>query len=311
LQRVLTTATLVGLLVATAAAFAITERLKLVKSPIYGTLISPVFSPKCGCARFSTATVSLKFRHRDHVTVTILSSKRVVRTLAFELPVPRGRTVFRWDGKTDFDTRARDGVYHVQVHLVDDHRTILLPNTISLDTTPPQVVAARPNRTQISPDGDRIGDTVTIHYVLNKPVRHVFVYLHGRRIIRGRSHQPRGGVVWTGMLDGRVLKPGLVTLSVGAVDLAGNVTPAADRARVTIEIRYIRLASRHITGVAPGAVFDIGVSTDAKLYRWRLGARHGVKAGPLLRLRAPARPGTYRLVVTERGHSDAATVVVR
>ena len=40
LQRLLTTATLVGLLVATAAAFAITERLKLTKSPIYGTRVS-------------------------------------------------------------------------------------------------------------------------------------------------------------------------------------------------------------------------------------------------------------------------------
>ena len=311
MQRVLTTATLVGLLVATAAAFAITERLKLVKSPIYGTLISsPAFSPTCRCD-LSTVSVSLKFRHRDDVTISVLAGRRVVRTLALGLPVPPGRSVFRWDGKTDFGTRARDGVYRVQVHLAAQHRTILLPNTIVLDTSPPKVLSATPNRTQISPDGDRIGDTVTIHYVLNKPVRHVLVYLHGRRIIRGRSHQARGGVVWTGLLDGRVLKPGAVTLAVGAVDLAGNVTPASGRARVAVEIRYIRLASRHITGGAPGAVFDIGVSTDAKLYRWRLGARHGVKAGPLLRLRAPVRPGTYRLVVSERGHSDAAAVVVR
>jgi hypothetical protein len=295
--------------VATAAAFAITERLKLVKSPIYGTVISPVFSPTCGCSRFSTAMVSLKFRHRDHATVTILSGRRVVRTLAFGLPVPRGRNVFRWDGKTDFATRARDGVYRVQVHLSDEHRTILLPTKVTLDTTPPQILAAPPNRTQISPDGDRRGDTVTLHYVLNKPA-HVLVYLRGHGIIRSRSRLVRGGVVWTGMLDGRVLKPGVVTLTIGAVDLGGNVTPVADRARVQIEIRYIKLANRHITGVAPGAIFDIGVSTDAKLYRWRLGTRHGVKAGPVLRLRAPGKPGNYRLTVTERGHHDTATVVV-
>jgi len=42
LQRVLTTVTLLGLLVATAAAFAITEHLKLIKSPVYGTLVSKV-----------------------------------------------------------------------------------------------------------------------------------------------------------------------------------------------------------------------------------------------------------------------------
>ena len=39
MQRLLTTVTLVGLLVATAAAFAITERLKLTKSAVYGTII--------------------------------------------------------------------------------------------------------------------------------------------------------------------------------------------------------------------------------------------------------------------------------
>src|SRR5206468_6161428 len=62
------------LLVATAAAFALTERLKLVKSPIYGTVISPVFSPTCRC-ELSTATVSLKFRRRDSVTVTVMRSE--------------------------------------------------------------------------------------------------------------------------------------------------------------------------------------------------------------------------------------------
>ena len=69
MQRLLTTAILVGLLVATAAAFAITERLKLAKSPIYGTQISKTgFSPTCGCAR-GQANISIKLRRADNVTV--------------------------------------------------------------------------------------------------------------------------------------------------------------------------------------------------------------------------------------------------
>jgi len=310
LQRVLTTATLVGLLVATAAAFAITERLKLVKSPIYGTVVTPVFSPSCGCAKAS-ATIRLKFRHRDAVTVTVLDHRRdLVRTLAFGRLVPRGQTVFRWDGKTDLGVRAPDGAYEVQVHLENQHRTILLPNVISLDTKPPAIVDARASRPDISPDGDHRGDTVTIEYTLSKP-GFVLVTYRGRRIIRGRSHKLRGGVVWTGRVDGKVLKPGLVTLSVGAVDLAGNKTPVADRWPVTVRIRYILLANRHITGVRAGRRFDIGVSTDAKRYRWRLGARAGIASGPVLRLRAPAGAGSYRLVVFAHGHSDSATVIVR
>jgi len=295
--------------VATAAAFAITERLKLVKSPIYGTLISPVFSPACGCVD-RRATISLKFRHSGRVTLSVLDGELdAVRTLTFGRHVPRGRSVFYWDGRTDIGTHARDGDYRVQVHLEDQHRTILLPNRLLLDTKPPDVLDARPNRMQLSPDGDRLGDTVTIRYVFDKPA-HVLVYFRGRRIIRGRSHQLRGGVVWTGLINGRVLKPGVVTLTVGAVDLAGNRTPVEQRARVAIEIRYITLANHNFT-VKAGRLFEIGVSTDARKYRWRFGTRSGVASGPVLRLRAPRVAGTYRLALFLHGHSDAATVVVK
>jgi hypothetical protein len=310
LQRALTTATLVGLLVATAAAFAITERLKLVKSPITGTHISSVFSPTCGCAR-GKANISVKFRHRDVVTVSVLDSKlRPLRTLVVDQPVPRGRSVFRWEGLTDFGDRAPEGTYRVQIHLQGQHRTILLPNLIRLDTTPPLLTDARPNRTQFSPDGDHRADSVSIHYVLTEPA-HALVYLDGRRIIRSRSHQARGAVVWSGLLDGHVLPPGVVTLTIGAVDDAGNVTPVAQRATVRVEIRYITLANHRITGVTVGGKIAIGVSTDAPRYAWRLGARTGFASGPYLQLTAPQRKGLYRLTVTERGHSDHAAVIVR
>ena len=310
MQRVLTTATLVGLLVATAAAFAITERLKLVKSPITGTHISAVFSPTCGCAR-KRANISVKFRHRDVVTVSILDSRlKPLRTLVAGQSVPRGRSVFRWEGLTDFGDKAPEGTYRVEIHLERQHRTILFPDRIRLDTTAPQVIDATPNRTQFSPDGDHLADSVSIHYVLSEPA-HVIVYANGQRVIRTHFHPTKGAVLWSGKVHGVLLPPGVVTLELGAVDLAGNVTPAADRTRVRVEIRYIVLSNHHITDVVAGSVFEIGVSTDAKLYAWRLGARHGVKAGPLLRLLAPQQKGRYTLTVGEHGHVDRATVLVK
>jgi hypothetical protein len=309
LQRVLTTATLVGLIVATAAAFAITERLKLVKSPITGTHVSPVFSPTCGCAR-RKANISVKFRHRDVVTVSVLDSQRhPLRTLVVGQSVPRGRTVFRWEGLTDFGDRAPEGTYRVQIHLDRQHRTILLPNLIRLDTTAPQVLDARANRAQFSPDGDQRADTVSIQYILSEHA-HAVVYLHGQRIIRSRSQQLHGAVSWTGRVDGQVLPPGVVVLTVGAVDDAGNVTPVSERARVPVEIRYITLANHRITGVPVGGAFEIGVSTDAARYAWRLGRRKGFASGPVLRLTAPQRKGLYRLTVTAHGSSDHAAVIV-
>ena len=310
MQRFLSTATIVGLLIATAAAFAITERLKLTKSPITGVFVSNVFSPACGCAR-THANVSVKLRHGDTVTVRIDDARRrVVRTLADAERIPRGRTVFRWDGTTDAGARAPDGVYLVQIHLAARHRTILLPKQIVLDTTPPEVLAAAPNRTQFSPDGDHQADAVSVAYTLSKPA-HVLVFLDGTRIVRSHLHRAHAAFTWSGLVSGRLLPPGAYTLTVGAVDLAGNSTPIARRARVRVELRYITLASRRITGIAAGRRFDIGVSTDAPHYSWKLGARKGVAHGPDLTLRAPARPGSYRLTVTELGHSDSAVVVVR
>jgi hypothetical protein len=310
LQRVLTTATLVGLLVATAAAFAITERLKLVKSPIYGTVISPVFSPTCHCEH-AKAAIRVKFRRGDVVTVSVLDSKlRPLRTLVAAERKPRGQTVFRWEGLTDFGDRAPQGTYRVQIHLQNQHRTILLPNRIALDTTPPEVANASPSRTQFSPDGDHFADSISIHYVLSEPGR-VAVYFDWQRIILSHFHPTKGAVVWAGLVRKHLLPPGVVTLTVGAIDLAGNVTPADRRARVRVEIRYIALANHRITGAKAGKPFEIGVSTDAETYSWRLGARHGVKSGALLRLRAPQQPGRYTLTVREHGHVDRAAVLVK
>ena len=310
MQRVLTTATLVGLIVATAAAFAITERLKLVKSPITGTLVSPVFSPTCGCAR-GKAIISVKLRHRDVITVSVLDSRlRPLRTLVASESAPRGRNRFRWEGLTDFGDRAPEGTYRVQIHLERQHRTILLPNRIRLDTTPPEVLDARPSRAQFSPDGDRRADSVSILYALSERA-HAVVYFQGERIIRSLSSRTKGAVLWTGTVNGQVLPPGIVTLAVGAVDDAGNVTPVSRRVRVRVEIRYITLASHRITGVTVGGPLTIGVSTDAARYAWRLGKRKGFASGPVLSLTAPQRKGRYRLTVTTHGNSDHAAVIVR
>jgi hypothetical protein len=309
LQRVLTTATLVGLLIATAAAFAITERLKLVKSPITGTRISKVFSPTCGCAR-GKAKVSIVLRRGDTVTIEILdASRQLVRTLVADQPVARGRIVFRWDGRTDVFGRAPEGVYRIQIHLARQHRTILFPDRVALDTTPPKVLDAHSSRPQLSPDADLLGDSVSLRYRLSKEA-HAVVYLGDRRIIRSRSRKPENAVVWTGRVDGAPLKPGTYTLSVGAVDLAGNVTPVAERARVRVEIRYIALATSRIETRA-GARFAVGVSTDGDQYTWKVGARKGVNAGPVLRLRAPKVPGRYTLTVAYLGHRGRAAVIVR
>jgi hypothetical protein len=309
LPRLLSAAVLVGLLVATAGAFAITERLKLEKSLVYGTQISRYLSSTCGCAR-DKVKISLKFRSRDTVTLTIRDTgRRLVDTLVAGSVRPRGVNRFYWNGRTDSGAPARNGNYYVEVSLAQQHRTMLLPNPIVLDTVPPVIQSAAPNRPAFSPDGDRQADAVTLRYSLSEPA-FVLAYLGGHRIVRGRFHRPSGSFSWSGTLGARRLPPGTYVLSIGAVDLAGNNTPVARRAHVRVRLRYITLASHRIGLVRPRGRVTIGVSTDVRRYAWRLRSRHGFANGPLLTVAAPANAGRYRLVVTEHGHSDSAVIVV-
>lgn len=309
MQRLLSTTVLVGLLIATAAAFAVTERLKLEKSPITGTQVSPVFSPLCACAH-AQATVSVRLRRADSVTVAVLDSReRRVRLLVDGARLARGTNVFRWDGRTEAGRRARDGTYFVEIHLSGQHRTILLPNRIQLDTLPPEVRNVALDHGTFSPDGDHQSDAVRIRYELSKGARAV-VFLRGRQILKTYRHPATGEVAWNGIAHQRRLPPGTYALELGAIDPAGNATPAAKRWGFRVTIRYIALANRRISGVKAGARFDIGVSTDARRYRWRLGSRKGVASGPVLKLRAPTTPGRYTLTVSERGHADRAAVIV-
>ena len=99
-----------ALLVATAAAFAYTERLKLTPSPIKGTKVDKLFSPTCECAT-GTARIAFRLRKRDRVTVVILNrDDRVVRTLVSDRSQRAGLVVAYWDGRDDFGQVVPGGV---------------------------------------------------------------------------------------------------------------------------------------------------------------------------------------------------------
>jgi len=308
LQRLLTTATIGGLLIATAAAFAITERLKLTKSAVYATQVSSRLSPTCGCAR-GKATIKFKLRRRDDLTVSILNNHRDEVALLATQSYPRGDVRLRWDGTTDAGKRAPDGSYRVRIHLASAHQTIDLPNRIALDTKPPEIKNLVLNREAFSPDGDKQADFVRITYGLTKQA-HLLVYLDGRRILESYRHPAAGSITWNGHVGTSLLKPGTYTLTAGAIDLAGNSTPVADRWRFHVEIRYIQIAARRIV-VRSGGRLAIGIATDARRYTWRLGRAKGHTGKPVLRVRAPSKPGRYTLVVEEQGHLARAAVIVR
>ncbi|HUF00932.1 MAG TPA: hypothetical protein VMN35_00775 [Gaiellaceae bacterium] len=294
------------LLGATAAAFAVTERLKLERSPITGTQVDRVFSPVCECARDS-ATISFVLRQRARVTVDLLDrDRRSVRTLVRDSEERRGRVSYVWDGRDDLDRVVPEGIYRPRVRLRQYGRTIVLPNPIRIDTTAPRVRIVRVAPRVFSPDGDGRRDRVTARYEIDEPAR-AMVLIDGRRRVMSRFLRVGGTLAWFGRVGGEPVRPGLYELRLRAVDRAGN---RSSRTRaVTVRVRYVALSRERIEVVA-GRQLSVSVSTDATSYRWRFAGRTGTGRSPMLRLRAPDEPGTYSLYAVVGEWADRAEVVV-
>jgi hypothetical protein len=292
--RLLATALLFVLLGATAAAFVVTERLKLEPSPITKVFVTKVFSPTCECET-DLGVIAFRLRKAERLTLSIADGGRHgIRTLVG--PVERWRGAFSatWDGRDEDGAVVPDGVYRPLVHL--RHRTILMPNTIRIDTTPP-----RARVRSVTPRVLRPGNRLRVRYVLDEPGS-VYVFLDGRRVVLGRSTRPRWKVEWPAR--GR---PGVYHLTVAARDVAGNLSDAARPVVVVIPLRVVTSSVR----TAPGRRFSVRlVPAGPRAYHWQLAKREGVSNARRLVLRAPGRAGRYALVIRQDGLAHRVLVVV-
>lgn len=307
MARIASTVLVVALLAATAAAFALTQGLKLEKSPIFGTRVPHrVFSPVCGCDR-ARATVSFRLREADRLDVEILDGDRVVRTLEDGRSYPRGRVTVEWDGRDDAGAVLPEGEYKPRVRLAGARQTITLPNPIRIDVTRPIVQDVEIGPRVVSPDGDGRRDRVVVTFRLNEEARGQ-LFVDGRRRVLTKFARTEQRLEWGAKVDGRAVAAGTYALAVSAVDPAGN---EADRTPpVQLRVRYVALGRTRITARA-GTRFAIRVSADAERVRWTLGGRGGFAQPGTLLLRAPLQKGRFTLTVTANGRAARAAVFVR
>lgn len=302
MARFASTLLVVALLVATAAAFALTEGLKLEQSPILGTRVpTKVFSPLRGAAE-----ISFRLRKADTVRVSMVDAGGdVVRTVV-DKPYGKGRVTVAWDGRDDAGNIVPEGSFKPRVHLTAARRTIELPNPVRVDVSPPKVVDSAVFPSTFSPDGDGRGDRVTVRLRVNEPAR-VLLFANGKRRVETRFARLQSVLQWYGIVNGKSLRPGTYALSLRAVDQAGIVGDAV--ALGAVRIRYVSLPEKAVRTVAK-ARFRVHVEADARTVAWRFAGGSGVSEPGLLALRAPREPGEYTLYVSVGGHAAKASVTV-
>ena len=318
MRRVAITALVVGLLVGTTAAFAITQALKLERSPIKAPRFSRAFSPTCDCPQ-SSARLAFQLRRADSLDIGVVDKDgEEVRQLEDGVRHPVGTVALRWDGRDGAEAVVPDGLYRLRVHLDDDRRTIVIPNRIRVDTKAPriQVVGLEPQ--VISPDGDGVRDFMTVRARVSERALPV-VLIDGAPADRGRwADRGRTSFRWPGTVRGKALASGRYQFALQARDAAGNVS--APTTSASVRIRFVEVVPSRLKA-RRGGVLRFHVETDASEFRVRL-FRRGDRQDPLLSAHAdsptlavplPRRipAGRYVLRVTAAGHDEDVPVRVR
>jgi hypothetical protein len=200
--------------VATATAFAVTQRLKLEPSPISRTRVSDAFSPVCRCAS-KAANIEFSLRRADDLRIAVRVGTAEV-TVA-EGPFARGDVHVRWDGRDAAGEIVPDGIYYPLVHLRRAGRTIDLPNPIRVDTIKPSIKFTSLTPRAFSPGTEKLKVTYTV-----SEHAHALLFVDGRRRVVTNTTRLRGKLQWHGKVRGHVIRPGRHKLKLVAEDLAGN-----------------------------------------------------------------------------------------
>jgi N,N-dimethylformamidase beta subunit-like, C-terminal/FlgD Ig-like domain len=316
------------LVAATFGAFFVAQRLKHSPPVVQQFNLFPFFSPNRD-GRFERATVTLKLKKSDDVTVAVVDAKGdEVRELAGDESIPADTLMrFKWDGRTDGGALAPDGFYRIRLSLTHQGRSVIVPRKTRLDTIPPRplVVSVGPESgpgPELLPRAD--GKPAEIH--LSAPGRRlkVSIYKMGpgrpRKVIDALPGVRDGATTatWDGTVDGRGGRPvsaGTYLAGVEVRDEAGNIgrspqlgrnglPPSGYAQRLPghggITVRYLGVEPP-LVATPTGAVALFGVDARQQRYSWsvrRVGSpavvRRGTKSKSLLRLHAPGKEsGVY------------------
>lgn len=134
MRRIAVTLLVVALLGGTAAAFAVTEALKLEGQAITKLRVTKAFAPDAPCGP-RRATFRFKLRRPGPIDAAVVDAEgRPVRTLATGLAREARRIRLKWNGMRDDGERAAEGEYRLRLRLHREERTVTTPKAVRLES---------------------------------------------------------------------------------------------------------------------------------------------------------------------------------
>jgi hypothetical protein len=338
------------LVLATVAAFFVTQKLKHEPSVVQQFHELPWFSPT-GVGH-KVERVSFKIKRADEVTVTIANSGGDdVATLYGPRQLPAYHPLkLQWSGRTASGRLAPDGRYHVLIRLRNQARTVQVPRSFLLNTRPPQPEiaaisdggAAPPaSGPAILPTSDRKPLTIAFSPGSGRNPE-LFIYRTDVTPVRlvAPLPIPAGATTatWDGSVGGHLVPPGTYLIAIRDRDRQGNIgvdpatlpkfgAPATlaplprgqlARGRGGVTVRELGVEPP-VVATAAGSPIEFGVDARRSGYSWtvtRVGAAHprthGTSSRPLLKLSAPGGiAGVYELGIQTRRYSTQVPFAVQ
>jgi hypothetical protein len=240
---------------------------------------------------------------------------------------------FAWDGRDDDGAPVPDGGYRMQVTLRDEGRTLRSEKEVKVDTRAPRIRLAFAKPNLVAPGRSGSPRLVEIAYRGPKnaaPEYRVFRTDGGepRVVLRFRGSETKSAF-WAGRLRGPLAPDGNYAFNVTVRDRAGNLArgPAGEKGPTAQSaLPGTGVAVRRLTLTGPlepveagaTATFAVGPKVRRKLsYRFaltRLGApkvlRKGARRGPRFRVGIPPGARTGLHVLRIKAGRDRASVPV-
>ncbi|HWE34299.1 MAG TPA: N,N-dimethylformamidase beta subunit family domain-containing protein [Solirubrobacteraceae bacterium] len=331
-----------GLVVATIAAFFITQHLK-VSTPFVGGFPNPdpsAINPIDGRACLSSKGILLGHRstaisfylqnRSDDVNVYIVNADGdIIDQVASGVHMRGGkhplRHKFFWNGHQSDGTFAPDGTYFFHVALIHQGRAINVGGPITVKTIPPHPVV-----TGVSPNLIPEGSTpVTIRFSGTER-RQVTILIYrtdlgaAPRLVDSFATTRRHSVFWNGRIAGALAPAGTYLIGLRVTDLACNIghfpvvlpPPPGSTPHAGLTVRYLA-ADPPATPTEAGVRATVFVDSRTRPYRWTLSAYRvrkplatGSGSGPQLSVRMPrSGPGLYELYVRSGANRTAVPLV--